>query len=128
MKHLLTFALIVLFGLQVQAQRGGGNDDKVESLKIGYISSQLNLEPSVAERFWPVYHQYEQEMKSVVMEKKRNNDNRSVDDILDQEQKALDIKKKYTAAFLKIISNNQVAQLYKAEKEFRRMILKRSNR
>jgi hypothetical protein len=56
------------------------------------------------------------------------NDTRSADEILDQEQKAIDLKRKYNAQFLKVIDNNQLNQMYQAEKEFRQMIIKRSQR
>ena len=56
------------------------------------------------------------------------NESRSADDILDQEQKALDIKRKYSNIFSKIISQSQLNQLYQAERDFRQMIINRSQK
>lgn len=123
-KHLLLL-LFTLSTIIVTAQPGQ-RGEKVHSLKIAYLSEQLNLSPAVAEKFWPIYNQYEEEMQSLVRERKQKNDTRSVDDILDQEQKALDIKRKYSALFLKVIDNNQLNKLYRAEKEFRQMVLRRA--
>ena len=125
MKRIITTLLLSMLLLPVFAQRG----DKIESLKVAFISEKLNLDASTAQKFWPVYNQYDDEMVAVVQQRRQQNkDERSVDDILDQEQKALDIKKKYAAQFSKIISSQQVNQLFSAEKEFRKMIVKRAGR
>ena len=89
-KHLITLLLFSI-SFQVFSQKG----EKIESLKIGYLTNKLNLDAKTAEKFWPIYHQYENEMMDVVQEKRRMNQNdlRNADEILDQEQKALDIKR-----------------------------------
>lgn len=124
MKRIITTLLLVLFLVPAFAQKG----EKIESLKVAFISERLNLDASTAQKFWPVYNQYDDEMKNVIMQRRQNKDERSAEDILDQEQKALDIKKKYAAQFSKMLSAQQVNQLFSAEKEFRKMIMKRAGR
>jgi hypothetical protein len=126
MKHLLLVSTFLILFFGAFAQKG----ERIESLKIAHLSGKLNLDPKTAERFWPLYNQYESEMQQIVLEKRRmnQNDTRSADEILDQEQKAIDLKRKYNAQFLKVIDNNQLNQMYQAEKEFRQMIIKRSQR
>ncbi len=120
----ITLFTIILFFLSVIAH---SQDDKLRSLKVSYLTEQLNLDPQTAERFWPLYRQYENELKSVVQEKRRNgNETRNSYEILDQEQKALDIKRKYNDLFSKVLSNDQVNRLYQSEKEFRQMVINRS--
>lgn len=109
----------------LQAQQKG---EKIESIKIAYLSEKLNLDPKTAERFWPLYNQYDDEMRVVIQESKRANENRDADEILDQEQKALDIKRKYSTQFLKVLSNEQLATLYRSEKEFYKMLLRRMDK
>lgn len=129
MKNLSITCLFLLtaFIAMAQPNRKG---DRIESMKIAHISSRLNLDPQTAERFWPVYNQYENELLQVVMERRRMNqsDSRSAEDILDQEQKALDIKKKYNTQFQRIISADQLNTLYGAEKEFRQMLIRKARR
>jgi len=126
---LMICVAMLLCSLQIQAQRPG-RGERIESLKVAHISSRMNLDPQTAEKFWPIYNQYEAELQQVVQEKRRLNqaDTRSAEDILEQEQKALDIKRKYSAQFLRVIDNNQLNQLVSAEKEFRQMLLRRSRR
>lgn len=127
MKKSLFFILIILtgFAATLKAQQRG---EKIESIKVAYLSEKLNLDPKTAERFWPLYNQYDDEMRVVLQESKRANENRDADEILDQEQKALDIKRKYSAQFLKVISNEQLATLYRSEKEFYKMLIRRMNK
>lgn len=129
MKKILIFSLLILFNITAYTQPNS-KGERIESLKIAHISSKLNLDPQTAERFWPVYHQYENELMQVVKERRRLNqsDSRSAEDILDQEQKALDIKKKYNAQFQRIINPEQLNTLYGAEKEFRQMLMRKARR
>ncbi len=124
-KHIVSI-LFIIITLPVFSQRGG----KIESLKVGYLTNKLNLDPKTAEKFWPLYHQYENEMMAVVQERRmmNKNDTRNADEILDQEQKALDIKRKYNALFSKVISGEQLNQLYTAEKDFRQIIINRAQK
>ena len=129
--HTLSLFLLLIISAQHQVHaQPNRRGERIESLKIAHLSSRLNLDPQTAEKFWPLYRQYENEMQEVVMEKRRLNrmDDRSAEDLLEQEQKALDIRKKYQAQFLRVIDNNQLGQLMEAEKEFRQMVIRRARR
>lgn len=126
-KKIILIAILILqfFTFQLDAQDRGS---KVESIKIAFLSQRLNLDPKTAEKFWPLYNQYDDEMHKVLQDSKRTNDNRTAEEILDQEQKAIDIKRKYSVLFLKVISNEQLTSLFQAEKEFNKMLLRRMNK
>lgn len=115
-----------------RGEKGGRGEkgERVESLKIAFISGKLNLDPKTAERFWPIYNQYEQELKVVAQEYKaaKKSDDVSADDLLDQQQKVIDLKRKYNSIFLKVINNEQLNRLYQAEKEFRQMVMRRAGK
>lgn len=122
------FIIIVLLACSAMfsfAQRG----ERVASLKVAFIADKLNLDPKTAEKFWPIYNQYDDELHNLIEEKKRmKKDDPSVEEMLETEQKVVDLRKKYTAQFLKVISNDQIATLFKAEREFRQMLLRRSGK
>lgn len=123
-KYLLTLISFLLFSQLSIAQEKG---EKIESIKIAYLTEKLSIDPKTAERFWPLYHQYEDEMRQVIRESKRQNDDRSSEDILNQEQKAIDIRRKYSSMFQKVISNQQLTQLFESERDFNRMLIRRMN-
>ena len=124
----IVFGLVVVFQLSAFNALAQIRHGKVESIKVAYLSEKLNLDPITAERFWPVYNQYEDEMYNAVKGLKRGNESRSADEILDREQRTIDIKRKYTAQFLKVISDEQLGRLFQSEKDFNQILLRRMNK
>lgn len=101
-----------------------GGMDKIESLRIAFISEQLDLTPEVAQKFWPVYNQYVAEFKAL-----RDGagfgpgkPEPTADQMLEFDQKKLDLKKKYKAQFEAIIGKDKVNTLYRLEEEFRQKL------
>jgi hypothetical protein len=86
----------------------------IEALKIAFISRQLELTPDEAQRFWPVYNQYSNDIHVVV-----KNDQ----DVLDRDQKILDIRKSYKDQFIKIIGPDRTNRLFEAEGKFRQLLI-----
>ena len=39
--------------------------EKIQSLKIAFITQKLQLTPDEAQKFWPVYNQYDNEIHSL---------------------------------------------------------------
>lgn len=58
MKHLIILLLLVNFF--AVAQRGD-KIQKLKALKTSFITTELDLSSSEAEKFWPIYNQYEKE-------------------------------------------------------------------
>jgi len=124
----IVFGLVVVFQLSAFNALAQSRQGKVESIKVAYLSEKLNLDPKTAERFWPVYNQYDDEMHNAINDLKRGNESRSADEILDREQLAIDIKRKYAAQFLKVISDEQLGRLFQSEKDFNQILLRRMNK
>lgn len=61
--RLLLFALL-LFSIAIQAQQGPGRE-RIKTLKVAFITEQLNLSSKEAQKFWPVYNDYEEKMDMV---------------------------------------------------------------
>ena len=113
--------LLIMFGSLnlVSAQENPNQQgEKVQALKIAFITQKLQLTSGEAEKFWPVYNQYENEIKSLRSEKQNG-------DVLENEEKLLNIRKKYKPSFEKIIGPEKANQLFSAEKEFRNVLIKR---
>lgn len=91
--------------------------EKVETLKIAFITQKLSLTTDEAQRFWPVYNRYEAEIKDVI----RNNRN---GDALQTEEKILNVKKKYLPEFTNVIGAQKSNALFNAEKEFRGVLMR----
>jgi len=125
MKKILLILICVTFGLSTsyaqpaQNHKGGPEGSMAESLKIAYITKQLNLTTSEAEKFWPVYNTYIAEIK------KAKKDNFQAADPLILEEQVLNIRKKYKENFKKILGSEERAnKLFVAENEYGKMIRK----
>jgi len=117
-KYLLILFTLFNFSL-AHAQNGNGQRiEKIQALKIAFITQRLDLTPAEAEKFWPIYNDYEHELNNIRL----NNRN---GDVLDNEQKLLNIKKKYSPSFEKVLGPQKLNKFFNAEKEFRNILIKR---
>jgi hypothetical protein len=107
---------ILTFPMLVSAQDNVQRDNKLESLEIAYLTRELNLSPEEAQKFWPVYNKYAAEMKGTFRDKQND------PDVLNKQQKLLDIRKKYRNEFLKVLPPDRVNQVFTSEMKFREMV------
>ncbi len=119
MKKLLLILFLFSAFFSIQAQDGGNNrQEKIEALKIAFITQKLQLSPGEAEKFWPIYNQYTEEIKSITKSSGNN-------DVLENEQQLLNVRKKYKTSFEKVIGPKKMNNLFNAEREFRNVLIKR---
>lgn len=117
-KYLLILFLFIGSISLVKAQDGPGTRaEKIQALKIAFITQKLQITSAEAEKFWPVYNQYENDIRTLRMKNKNG-------DVLENEEELLNIKKKYKPAFERILGPQKLNQLYGAEKEFRNVLIK----
>jgi len=119
MKHFLTILFLGL-GLTLHsfAQEGDQQGDqkdgtKLEALKIAYLTKKLDLTTEEAQRFWPVYNKYIEEIRGVKREQKQKNLSE-----LDAEDKMLNIRKKYNSEFSRALTPEKANNFFRSEKEF----------
>ena len=110
---------------------------KIESARIALITERLGLSPEQAEKFWPVYRQYNMERREIREEfrnTRRNVDMANLTEEQSQEmiQKSMDLKqrelnleKEYSRRLSEVITTQQLFKLKNAEKDFQQMLLKR---
>ncbi len=136
--------LLLLFAFSVgvaHAQRQQPNRQeeiaKIEQAKIAYLTQQLNLKTEQAEMFWPIYNEFSEKRRALHKERRQvkniYTENLSDEDalkIIDQmiavQEKEVALHKEYKTKFLSVISPQQLVELFKAEREFMRMLHKKS--
>lgn len=111
------------------------NLQKVETAKIGFITQRINLTTSQATVFWPLYNDYstkKKEYRTLLKKMREETGNLSATDekILGNlketftlRKKEIDLDAEYFEKFKKVLSARQLAELYKAEQEFTRLLL-----
>lgn len=114
---LLTLCLLPLIGLaQPPAPKDKNPDRKrIESLEAAYLTRELNLTPEEAQKFWPAFNKYREEVKAV-------NTNKSITDPLDRQQKMLDLRKKHRTEFIRVLGEERGRSVFKSEDQFRQMV------
>jgi hypothetical protein len=100
-----------------QTQSDSTGKDKIEGLKETYMNKELNLTPQEAQKFWPVYKNYFQEIRQA----RKNYTN----DEVAFEEKVVEIRKKYKDNFKSILnSNDRANKVYVSEKNLRDLLKK----
>ena len=137
-KNLIILSLIIFSTFCLNAQNR--NREKLNSFKTSYITNVINLTPSEAEKFWPVYNLYSKKIQSlrILIEGgllREINETKGIDNISNKEadayvSKLITLENDITANKIslikelsKIISAKKILKLQKAEKDFNRKIL-----
>ena len=134
LKKMLCVSVVLLaFTLSSFAQKSWGRSEQIESIKVAFITSKLDLTSEEAQKFWPVYNNYTKEFLVLLKKKKEARYNNNSDpnetinaDIL-YESKMLELKKRYRKLYAKAIPPQKILALYRAESEFREHLYKQLN-
>ena len=136
MKKLLILVFLVSATVCAQGQR----HEKIKALKIAYITEQLNLSPAEAEKFWPVYNEYDDkiailrnEERVEIFQRFRNGiesmSDSEANELLDKamtiKTKELEYNKILIQELRKVLSPKKIIKLKKVEEDFKRRLLER---
>ncbi len=115
-----------------QAQDRAAIADRMESQRVAFITQKLDLSPSEAQAFWPIYNDYKAKERALREQRKPMKGIRDLDEteaktyidkILDLEQQELELKREYTAQWQSVLSARKVLRLYVAERMFKERLL-----
>jgi hypothetical protein len=110
------------------------NVERVKAIRVAVLTEKMNLSTEEAEKFWPVYNEYEREQKKIKEKFQPNKDILSLDDaavekhlfgMLDMEEELVKLKKKYYQNFSKMVGSRKVAILAKSDREFNFAMIER---
>jgi len=133
MKRLSVIIFILMLSTSLFAQSKSDRYEQIETIKVAFITKKLDLSSEEAQKFWPIYNNYQKELM-LLMKKRREerlrtdiepNDKINLD--LSYESKMLDLKKKYKKLYSKAIPAEKILLLYQAEREFREHLIKQLN-
>lgn len=142
-KILLMFLMVLPVALSAQQAslvkaREKEKKDRVESERIAFITKELDLTTDEAQKFWPVYNQYNKEKNELRTQRRESihvtetmtdaEAQQAVENMLSFRQKELDLQKNYLSKFQAVLPGKKVAKLYSAEEKFKRMLLDRLNK
>jgi len=113
--------------------------EKLEAMKIAFITEKLSLTTKEAQNFWPIYNEFSQKIeklrktkRSDLGELKINIENSSdkeiealLSDVFDAKTKEIELQKEYYSKYTKVLPIKKVALLYQSEHQFKKELLKR---
>ncbi len=116
-----------------------GRWKQIESAKIAFFTTELDLSPEEAQVFWPVYNQYMDELWQVRKDSREafhkmrdlvENGNCTEKQMMDAITAYIescksddDVQKKYYDKFVALIPVEKVAKMYLAEEDFRHRMI-----
>lgn len=113
------------------------NRNRIKMLKVSFISNAIELTSNEAEKFWPIYNQYDSKIKKLKSQLERDNFNNSegIDAMSDKkaeelihrnlntENEIVTSRKQLVEELTSVISAKKILKLQKAERDFNRRML-----
>ena len=142
MKTLVQLLFVLILSSQVsfggnpqdnQAHKGE-NKEKLEAMRVGYLTSRMKLTSEEAQKFWPIYNEMRAELEKL---DKPNTTGKAPENMteaelrelinrqLSIEEAKLAIRRKYADKFLQVIPAIKVVRLQQAERDFKKVLLER---
>ncbi len=143
MRKIGFLTLLMTISISLFAQPGPPNKmnkeerrAKIKAAKVAFITQQIALTPKEAEKFWPVYNQWDADKKAI---RQKNKIDKKMTELSDKEAEVfilnrlaaeedlVKLDKDYYFRLKEIISPKRILKLQKAEKQFRKKLLRRIN-
>ena len=135
MKRLLI--LLLLVSAVSWAQKG--REDRIRAYKTAFITDKLDLSSEEAERFWPVYNKYQDQLEAVRKEERQEITSvvKDFDDISDDQanymidkgmeyaKRRVQLQNQMVDELRVVISPKKVLKLRRVEESFKREMLQR---
>lgn len=132
MKHTLISFICLFICTVAIAQDKTDRNEKIKTLKVAYITEKLDLSKAEAQKFWPIYNDFEEKIHA--LRKDSYEDRKLIDnENLTEAQAEAIIKKfkesniqrnnlynKYISDLQKVMSSKKIVLLKKSEDDFKR--------
>ncbi|MFV5692741.1 sensor of ECF-type sigma factor [Flavobacterium sp. LT1R49] len=138
-KILPILLLLFSFNFYAQGEKMKEKKEQIKALKVAFLTTELDLTTSEAEKFWPLYNTFDdkqfelrhQKMKTLM---KRMNDG-GLDKLTEKEagaflaqmesneEELFLLRKKFTANLKTVIPAIKIIKLRKSEEDFNRKLL-----
>ena len=137
MKRVIIFLLIILTIPVIRSSAQNSNQEKLNDYKIAFFTKKLNLTSREAEKFWPVYNEYQSQRNSLQLDKIKLNRNfnlnestltdkqleemgdKYIDYLVQESNLAVDFHKKLK----EILPPAKVLRYYQAENQYKIQLL-----
>lgn len=139
-KILPIILFLISFSFYAQNEKTDEKREKIKAYKVSFLTTELELTPTEAEKFWPIYNAYDdkqfelrhQKMKTYLQRLDGDNINsiseKEAASLLSQmeanDKELYLLRVKYSSDVKKILSAKKILKLKKSEDDFNRKLLK----
>ncbi|WP_264524767.1 sensor of ECF-type sigma factor [Flavobacterium sp. N502536] len=140
-KNILPIILFfITFSFYAQNDKTDEKREKIKAYKVSFLTTELELTSTEAEKFWPIYNTYDDKQYELRHEKMkmylRKLDDDNISTMSEKEAAALlsqiesadkelyVLRDKYNSNLKKILSARKILKLKKSEDDFNRKLLK----
>jgi hypothetical protein len=142
MKNLLLILCVLVISVQAFSQPDPDEMDdtrrnKIETLKRAYISEKLDLTISEAEKFWPVYNEFD--AKKTALRKAMRQPNKKlkegtageketialIEEVNQKRKEEIDLESQFLKDVMPILGARKVMKLTQLQKDFQRELMKK---
>jgi hypothetical protein len=135
-RKIIVFTILATFCvMNISAQNA--NRQRLDAYKIALFTKRLNLTSQEAEKFWPVYNQYQDNKNQIQLERHEINRNfnqnelnmseremtEAGDKFVDLEVREAALAQEFHTRIKTILSPVKILRLYQAENQFRQQLL-----
>ncbi|MEA3447604.1 MAG: hypothetical protein U9Q98_04020 [Bacteroidota bacterium] len=138
-KHvIISLTILFLMPLPGKAQKHCRHE-AMEAEKVSYLTRNLDLTVMEAQKFWPVYNEYQDELEKNIMAQRNIMDKldpedsdlsnkeleTKIDELIQLEVDKANIQKSFHQKFKKVLPINKLGLFYHYDKEFKRYLLRK---
>ncbi|MDR7212686.1 sensor of ECF-type sigma factor [Flavobacterium piscis] len=140
-KNIIPLLLFFLsFSFYAQSEKIDEKREKIKAFKVSFLTTELELTSSEAQKFWPIYSAYDDKQFELRYEKmktylrKLNDDNANsmsekeaaslLTQIESTDKELYLLREKFMSNLKKILSAKKILKLKKSEDDFNRKLLK----
>jgi len=136
----IIITLFLILGFWGNANAQENHRERIKAYKTAYITQELDLSSKEAEKFWPVYNDYEKKLFSLRVLKVRKERDRiknqggfeelsdkeakeALDNMIQNEKEIIKIKEELYKELSDVLPPVKILKLYKAEMDFNKKLL-----
>lgn len=138
MKRKIFVVLILAIFCTAHTTAQNANRERLDAYKIAFFTKRLNLTPAEAEKFWPVYNEYQEMKNKTQLERQELNRNFNQNELNMSDKEMTEAGDRFIALEVReaalaqefhnkiktILSPVKVLRLYQAENQYRLQLLK----
>jgi hypothetical protein len=133
--YILTLLVLLMVSSIAFAQRPAIDQEKLQAARIAFITTRIDLKPEQAEKFWPIFNQYNDDREKImrqISDLGKGSETVSEDEAKSRIQKRfqyqtelLEKEKSFVNDASKVLSSKQILMLNNIARDFNRQLYQR---